>query len=372
MRQKKEEGIAVHCSVHQLEDYFLSGYERDLSPSSVLSHLLSLKRYVNRYIVSPRFPEIPLEPGQISLRASAGDAIESVDYSPFSAFDSFFIFWVSGSREFGFPQFDRIVNEVLALDKGRIDLELLKPLLKSLFQVFKPKSSTEVIVVKHAIYRVFFDRLYLKKPSLLEGNDGDRRKLANQCERVRWLTPRQMSIPEKIMKPEMMDVAFALLAQRTVQLQQAVGFISSLHFLTNPIDIMATVFSALKAGEEFVKQNSFEKRFGRWVSMFDREKVSGVADQLAFDDFFPMFCLMFSLAPPANAISIANLLSQVSGVSLSPAFDFAKLFFTSTVQYLRNVNLADLMAADDDDEDDPLGLLHLRSSNKGQKVALFS
>jgi hypothetical protein len=367
MRQKREDGIAVHCSVRQVEDYFLSGYERKLSVAKTLAHIVSLKKFTIRYQDSPRFPEIPIESMQAAMRDCAGDALEAVDFSPYSRFDGFFAFFIAGSRELG-AQFDTAVDQI----GGRLDVTPLSGLIKATVQVFKPKLAAELLVLKHAIYRIFFDQLYLKKGRLLDGDPGDRRRLAKQCERVRWLTPRQMSIPEKMMKPEMMDVSFARLAQRAPQLHEAGELLASLHFLTNPIDMMATIFFALKAGEEFVRQNHFENRFGRWVSMFDREKVAGVSDQLAFDDFFPLFCLIFSLSPPITAVGIASFLTQLGGIALSSAFDFAKLFFTSAVQYLLKLNLADLTAGVDDDEDDPLGLSHLRSPKKATRTSLFS
>jgi hypothetical protein len=102
--------------------------------------------------------------------------------------------------------------------------------------------------------------------------------------------------------------------------------------------------------------------------MFDRDKLAGVTSQIAFDDFFPMFCLIFSLSPPINAVEISDLLSKLTGAVLSPAFDFAKLFFTSTVQYLENVNLAELTRTDDD----PLGLSRARAHPLPPKLSLFA
>jgi hypothetical protein len=143
---------------------------------------------------------------------------------------------------------------------------------------------------------------------------------------------------------------------------------SVLHFMTNPVDIIASVFIVLKAGEEFVKQNHLENRFGPYVSMFDRNKVANVSQQLSFDDFFPMFCLIFALACPVNGAAISDLISRLTGMALSPAFDFAKLFFTSALQYVKNVKVAELGGRHFDDEEDPLGLSHLKSDRKIPKL----
>jgi hypothetical protein len=199
---------------------------------------------------------------------------------------------------------------------------------------------------------------------LISGDGDDCAQLRQICDRIRWLTPREMGIPAKMLKAGMVDVAFASLVQRSPLLQKAVSELTSVQFLTNPVDIIARVFLALKSGEEFVRQNSFETRFGQVGSMFDPAKVANVSNQLSFDHFFPIFCLIFSLTWPGNAGAIVRLTAKFNGVELSPSFDFANLFFTSVMQYVQTAKPAQISkeASVDivlEEDEEPLGLSRL-------------
>jgi hypothetical protein len=366
MRQRKQAGVSVHCAVRQLGEYFVNGYAERICGDRVLRRILSLKSFVERYRESPRCPALPLEHLAWSVRESSEKVLEQIEYSAFSPFDSFLAFFVDSSAEFNIVKFDEIAALVLAnATPKRIDLSPVSKLIGLFVQLLKPKNVNEATVIKSAVYRLFFDRLYLKNQAWIDG-ESDHRRFNSHCNRIRWLTPRQMQIPEKLMKPDMMDLSFASLVQRSAHLQNAIALLTSIQFMIDPIEIMTTIFLALKSGEEFVKQNTFENRFGQWVSMFDRDKVVKGSGNLAFDDFFPMFCLIFSLSPPVNSVAIAELLSKLSGAVLSPALDFAKLFFTSTVQYVDSVKLAKLASAEDDEDEDPLGLVHVRVHSAGK------
>jgi len=175
----------------------------------------------------------------------------------------------------------------------------------------------------------------------------------------------------------MLDVSFSRLVQRSPVLQRAVSSLSTVQFMTNPIDIIANVFTSLKAAEEFVRTNSLESRFGQFVSMFDPAKVASASDQLAFDELFPLFCSVFAASCPVNASAVAAFTGRIGAAGMSAAFDFAKLFLSSAVEHVRSAKVADMSAAkaqqDDDDDVDPLGLTrNLKSSGSvGKLSALY-
>jgi hypothetical protein len=220
----------------------------------------------------------------------------------------------------------------------------------------KPKTQAEVIVIKNGVCRIFFDRFYLVCPNFLGAHDAVN-NLAHTCEFIRCLTPRDMSVPDSLMKPDMMDVPLATLVQKTPALRKAEKEIEFLPFLRNPIDVMAHVFIALKYVEDFARQNCLENKFGQFIGMIDQHKVASRTDRMAFDDLFPMFCSIFALACPVNAVQLAVVLEKAKGlVTASSAFDFAKSFFTSTVQYIGRLKTADFVKAALDEGGDPLGL----------------
>jgi hypothetical protein len=220
------------------------------------------------------------------------------------------------------------------------------------------------MVIKNGVFRMFFDRLFLIGPELFEVTAADALELSKRCGTLRWVTAREMAIPEKFMQPAMMHLPIVTLIQRSKLLQDAANEIDLIPFITNPIDIMAKVFNCLKMMEEFVRENSFQNRFGMFVSMFDQAKVSSASDQMSFDDFFPIFCSVFAVSAPSNASAIGDLMARLTGLGLPASFDFAKLFFTSAVQYVSNFDRADFDQQMDDDED-PLGV---KTRNKAKKT----
>jgi hypothetical protein len=372
LKEKKRAGIPVHCFWDQLDPLFATEYEKRAHLTRTLARIMALKTYGTRHFNSLLYPSVPIEMVRLSMRESAQNVVETIEYCGRSQFDDIFSFFLCGSCEFGMKQMDEFVAQVSpGSEAKRVDLKGLNSVVQQFIQLLKPNSAAETIVVKFGVYRLFFDRFYLTNPRWLNGEDGCGEKLAIQCDRIRWLTARQMSIPDRCMRKETMDMAFATLARTSPQIQHTAELISSLQFMTDPTEILATLFSALKAGEDVVRQNEFENRFGGWTSMVDRDKVSST-DHLAFDDFFPLFCLLFSLSPPINAVPIARFLGKLTGLSLSPAFDFAKLFFTSAVEYSETVNLADLTVSPADDEEDPLGVSHLRSSETVHRISALS
>jgi hypothetical protein len=317
----------------------------------------SLKRFLDRYSDSPRFPTIPILHVRAAMKESATKVLDATEYVPYSFFDDFFSFFVYGRPDLNLGQFGARARSIAGQVKGKsLNFSAVTELIGVCVKLLKPKDQREVIVIKNGVYRLFFDRLFMHCPQLFEGTKPDAAEMGGRCSLVRWMTPHQMSIPDKLMQPSMVDMPFATLLRGSPQLQQAVREIEIIPFLTNPIDIMAHVFNSLKSAEDFVRQNSFQNRFGMFVSMFDKEKLSSVSDQLSFDDFFPMFCLVFSSACPSNAMAISDLMAKFTGLGLAPAFDFAKLFFTSAVQYMRDFNSQELDPAQMDDEYDPLGL----------------
>jgi hypothetical protein len=228
--------------------------------------------------------------------------IDTINFLPFCPFDEHFTLFVLGSRSV------RTFDEVAECVGKSLDARPINEIISNYCQFIKPKMPAEVAVIKNAVFRFLFDRLYVRHLRVIGGDGDECAQLGQICERIRWLTPREMGIPAKRLKTGIVDVAFAASAEGSFGTRVRPVF-------TSPIDIIAQVFLALKSGEEFTRHNSFETQFGQFGSMFDPAKVANISDQLSFDDFFPMFCLMFSIACPSNAgpSSDSPLSSTASG-----------------------------------------------------------
>jgi hypothetical protein len=152
-----------------------------------------------------------------------------------------------------------------------------------------------------------------------------------------------------------MNQAFPSIIQRSPHLEEAVSLLATVQFLVNPLEIMAAIFRSIKLAEEFVRQNRLANRFGEFVSMFASTNVA--KGQLAFDDFFPLYCLIFASAAPSNAAAISALLFRLAGISIPAAFECGRMFFASAVEYVEAVDSRDLHLEPIDEDADPLGLL---------------
>jgi hypothetical protein len=201
-----------------------------------------------------------------------------------------------------------------------MDFSPISSLVGAIVKSLKPKTQADVIVIKNGVCRIFFDRFYLRCPDFLGSPDAPN-NLAHTCQFIGDLTPRDMSVPDGFMKPGMMDVPLTTLVQKTPALRKAEKEIEFLPFLRNPIDVMAHIFMALKAIQDFARQNCLENKLRQFAGMIDQNKVTARTGRMAFDDLFPMFCSVFAVAWPVNAGQLVAALEKAKGlVTASSAF----------------------------------------------------
>jgi hypothetical protein len=329
MVSRRHDGLSVLCSVEQLHAYFLSGYDKDMPIKAATDKLRSLRAFIEHYGDSPRFPELPVDHLRAILKESVSAVSESIEFSPFGFFDTFFSYFVRGHTELSLARFEACARSVWesASPSGAINCSVLSQLILDCVQLIKPRDQMEVMVIKHAVYRVFFDELFLIAPALFESTDD---QMADSGRRLLRLTPRQLSISEKLVQSDTFDVPFGTIIESSRHLKHGIANCELTMFLINPVDIMVYVFNSLKSVEEFVRENCPVAETG-----------TDIAAQLAFDDVFPFFCGMFAAACPLNARAIGDLLSRANGFDVASALDFAKLIFTSAVEYVGKLDTAE-------------------------------
>ncbi|KAH0787948.1 hypothetical protein GPJ56_008156 [Histomonas meleagridis] len=92
--------------------------------------------------------------------------------------------------------------------------------------------------------------------------------------------------------------------------------------------------------------------------MFDKSKIEAQSTLMSFDDFFPLFCLVFSYAPPSNSIAMGTFLSSIRGIQYEPPLEYARLFLVSAIEFVKNYKVSDLYCKlGAYDSNDPLGFL---------------
>ena len=320
----KREGVYASCTASDVERHFTSIFEQHPFVVSIVPKIQRLRAFINRYRMSVRMPEVPIEHIRAAMKESAARADESIEYSAHGFYDDFLFCFVMSRRDF-LREIDELVRGVIDQGNGELtDFRKVESLVAKMVRSLKPISKADVFVVRCGIVRIFFDRLYLISNNYLRARTCSSR-FTEACETIRNLTPRAMGVSDYLMSPDMLDKPFLEILEKEEILQDALKNIQLIQFYTNPVDIMACVLRTLKSVEKFVR-----------LHMSDPEKDGNIASQMSFDDFFPMFCMIFSIDPPVNAYDVSHLLSSAVGLITSSAMEFAKMFFTSSVEYIEH------------------------------------
>ena len=124
--------------------------------------------------------------------------------------------------------------------------------------------------------------------------------------------------------------------QKENELKKASNLMNETQFLTNPIDIINHIHCALNFINEFYQKCAIIKKYGSLSRSVkeNKERISMDASFLAFDDIFPLFCMIISYAAPSNAVAVGDFLARTEDLKLGSQFEFAKLLFTSAIEYI--------------------------------------
>jgi hypothetical protein len=342
MTESHAAGTPVIVYPDRLALYFQKKLEAVKTISRKTFKLRALKKWCEKHANSPRFPQIPLEHLTSAMKASVTKVIDAIEFSPRGFYDDFFAYTIESHPTITMLAFDAAVREIdVKKSPKSINFAGISDLISTCAHALRPKLQTELFVLKDGVYRVFFDRFYLLHPSILDEITETTLDMSHRCEQLKWMTPREATIPEQLILPSMADIPFVNLVAQSPDLQKAVDFIAMIPFLTNPIDIMGHIFLSMKHAEDFIKQNVVQNKFGQGATVPD-EGGPSVVGQMSFDEFFPVFCLVFAYACPSNACPVMGLLCKLGGIPVTPSFDFAKLLFTSAIEYFQSLDMGEL------------------------------
>lgn len=239
--------------------------------------------------------------------------------------------------------------------------------------------TNERMVLRCSFVRFLCNVIYTNFPGFLF--EPINNKFYEACEIVRVSTPKSMEINPKIICDYMIDTSFVFLVESDTlytnspdnnpkkrkrsktfhvindkdvdlkkenELKLASNLINETQFLTNPIDIINNIFCALNYIKEFFQKCMIFRKYGSldWKDTM-KDKVKEIKNEmdsnfLAFDDIFPLLCMVISYAAPSNAVAVSDFLHRTEDLKLGSQFDFAKLLFTSAVQYITNDVLNDI------------------------------
>ena len=324
--EMQKSNVTVYClPASDVEFHFVSLFEAVPFVTQISSKIRRLRAFVNKYKYSVRLPVVPIEHMQAAMKESASRADVSTEFSVYGVYDDFMFCYVYSRQDF-LAEIDELVKDIISQGTKQLtDFRRVEGLVANMVKSLKPMDQKDVFVVRCGIVRIFFDRLYILSSDYLRTQAVDTKFVA-ACEKLREMTPSQMSVGEYLLPPEIMNTPFSKITEKEDVLLKAINDIRMIQFYTNPLDVMACVLRTLKAVERFVREKSPE--------LGDGQRAYDIASQMSFDDFFPLFCLVFAVDPPVNSHDVAHLLSSAVGLITSAAMEFAKLFLTSSVDYM--------------------------------------
>ena len=366
--------LEYNCTPKSPLSFFVEAFSQFISDkyNEIIGKHIHSARFLYRHYCENHWPDliptIPLEAVRNALLEAEKQVELSTEYVPFTFFDEIFLAYLNSKTSNNhFTLFEETSSEILSVYKG--ESSFLTPIqsqsvpnfseismipendteISDLLEIPIPKIKTQKAgkldfaqmnkktapaaieigphsieqnrVLRCAIVRIVFDCIIQQEPDLL--SIGIDQIYINNCHTIAASTPRQLKFNKNTLKPEQMEMTINQLVKSNKLLQDALESFFSIIFYNNPLDISYCLFFGLKAIESFVKEQTSAK----------------VVSEMSFDDFFAFFYSIMAINPPANATGIAKFLMCIEHFKLSDAFDFAKLLFTSAVDFTQKFGL---------------------------------
>lgn len=349
----KNFNYCAHIDAEKLHESIIKEHDENPTYTKLMSRIKRMDKLAEKYCNAPKFPFLPPEQLMAILRESSKFIEQSSEYCPPNTVDDFLYYFIMTHG--GFAEMDELASIIISkINKNTIDFQPFNIFIKNYIKNFGPMTSNEAIVLRSSVVRIFFDRFYIQYADIYS-REPDTEDFLASCNLMRWSSPSALGFNPKMLNRELFDTPFAAFAMKSPLIHKSLSNLSFVQFYTNPCDILASVFRSLKCCEEYVRKVGLDEKYGELLSMFDQTKLMTEANDMSFDDFFPLFCAVFSLDPPANAIAVKNFLESISRLSISSTFDFAKVFYISCVNHMKQLDPSKLLSQTPIEDDyDPL------------------
>lgn len=301
---------------------------------NLLKKIRSIEAYANQNKTVRRHPYITLHLFQNFVFTLSDSPENSEFYSPDILDDFFFQFLLSNDF---FPKYDRLIKMLFHQQTVSFKkyLPKLNEFIKKQILHIDPKDKKIALILKCSILKVIFTRYFLKTPTLFS-EDPEDDLILQKCLVLKTFTPVQFKISQSFILASQFHTPFFILLQRNSYLSLASNELFMLQFLTNPIDLVASIFRTLQFLEAFVASNLHEKKTGHPL-VIELQDLAKYKTGLSFDDILSLFVPIFSCNPPSNPVSISKLFELIDGLQISPPFEFSSLIYSSTIHYLTNL-----------------------------------
>jgi hypothetical protein len=211
-------------------------------------------------------------------------------------------------------------------------------------------------VVKHAIFRYLFDKLYVERtffhsdPSLAE-------RFTEHCAFIASCSPRLLGIGEHLLAPAQFDQGLTSLVRSTGTFRDIATNLSSLRFVNSPADVLYLLQIIFQRLDEVVRLNTLERKLGRFLPMVDHTRRGKRVSFMSFDDCLSLFFALLAVDPPCNALEICAAFDHLPWLSAAVTAGPTMATFSTAVEYICEFSADQLVRPEEGDEvDDPLGI----------------
>lgn len=386
-KSKEEKSEIIYCQIDELE-IFLN--DKIKNNSYVLKNQDRIERLISfihpkRKETDKNDPEIPVLQLKVALEESMKSVNELCDYASYGSFDDFLYYYVYLSnpkkikkRQIQFLNeieknfelhsenldedddnqgeecsVDCMIDELTTIsiknlketnfisfhsDNEKISFKVIEEKIFDLLEIQKPE---EQIILKTSLIRIIFDRLY-QYPEfsdlLSSQNDQENSiKFQKKCEVMCSKTPSEMQISSSLLLNDQMNQPFkSIIDNDDLYLKKAVDFLQFLPLYTNPIDILAHIYLALKECETFLNYENSKNLDAQQIGSNDPniDPKDEEKNNISFDDIFPIFCAILSYCHPSNCLGIAHFLDIIKGFIFNSQLNYANSIFVSAVSYI--------------------------------------
>ena len=329
LSEAKKSNCPVIIYYHELRKFIQKQHDFDPLNVKLRKRIAILDFYANKMTKMPILPIIP-DQQIIAVAREVSNTVDPVTlHSVPSVLDDFIYYYVMANDCLSY--FDQLVDRIKVKSK-LINMKPLTPFVVKFAQRFGEIEKNEIQVIRVTLLRFFFDRFYIKYPQLFI-EQSELEKFIKNCSKMSSMSTKELRIPKKFVRDGEDEVPLKDLVSRNGILQEALENLLKASFYAYPTDILQCIYGSMKCVEKYTKTAELERKYGSNIEWDSREAAVAASD-MAFDDFFPLFTGVFSIAPPSNAVAIYHFFEMVEKLSIPTTFDFAKVIFMTGVSHI--------------------------------------
>jgi hypothetical protein len=207
--------------------------------------------------------------------------------------------------------------------------------------------------MKHAVYRYLFDFLFINSMCLSESREKTE-WFWEKCALVASCSARSLGIPEHLLMPEQLDLAFATIVRTTPSIAAVSTEVASLQFYTAPTDVLFMLQNIFQKIDELARQKAISRTLWPFPQVADKSHRPRKMSFMSFDDCFSLFFAMLAVDPPRNALVVCQYFNQLPDLSTAAPAKCAIATFVMAIQHIMEFSMDQLVVSKD--LDDPLGI----------------